>query len=189
MTKELIDYSGKFNPSLTYKDFSKEQLLKLMDAWWKIGMQVDVWWNRIVSDNIGFEAAKKCNPLVWVLIAPHEIRCMREALNVTGDDVESFFKVIQNDIGFPQPLFDITWDLKNPKHGIITIHRCGGMDFYTRESQKRGYDMTQWLCHEYETAAFDAYTHAFNPNIQVKALKLPPKKTPSEPACQWEFTL
>jgi len=186
MTEGFADYSGEFRPSLKYADFSKEALLKLMDAWWRIAMQEDVWWHRIVAAKVSPEVAKECNALMWVRIAKQEIRWMREALNVTGDDVASFWKVMQNDIGFPQPMFDLTWDLKSPNHGILTIHRCAGYDFYL---QKNGPEFANWLCKDLENAAFDAYTHAFNPDIKVSCLKLPPKKSPDEPACQWEFTL
>lgn len=186
MTNELSDYSGKFNPKLTYDDFSKEQLIRLMNAWWKIGLGIDVWWHNIVEEKVSRELSRDCDTQMWVRIAPQEIALIREALRVTENDVASFWKVIQNDIGFPQGLFDVTWDLKNPNHGILTVHRCQG---YEHRLEAKGLEYCHWMCEVLETAAFDAYTHAFNPNIKVNCLKLPPKKIENEPACQWEFTL
>lgn len=184
---DLKDYSGPFRPDLQYIDFSKEQLVKLMDAWWKIAMQEDTWWHRIVSKAVNEEVAKECNKQMWVKIAPQEIMFMREALGITGNDVESFWKVMQNDIGFSQGLFELEWDLKNKNHGILTIKTCKGYDYY---SLRRGEDFcNNYLCKDLETAAFDAYTAAFNPKIKVTDLKLPPRKSPHEPICQWEFKL
>jgi hypothetical protein len=186
-TDGLADYSGPFNPKLKYADFSKEQLLKLMDAWWRIAMQEDVWYHRIIAEEVNEDVAKECNTQMWVKIAPQEIGFMRQALGITGNDVESFWKVMQNDIGFSQGLFELDFDLKNPNHGILTIKTCRGYDYYSR---KRGEDFcNNWLCKDLETKAFGAYTAAFNPKIKVTDLKLPPRKTPNEPICQWEFKL
>jgi len=186
MVDEKLGDPGKFDPNHKWKDFSKETLLRIMNAWWKIAMQEDIWWNRLVTEKVDEATAKECDKLMWVKIAPQEIQWMKEALNITKDDVESFFKVIQNDIGFPEELFDHEFDLKNPNHGIITVNRCGGWDFYCHN---KGQDYAMWLCHDLEMAAFDAYTHAFNPNIKVTALNLPPKKKPDDPICKWEFVL
>ncbi len=186
MAKELTDYSGKFNPKLTYNDFSKEQLVRLLSAWWKIGLRVDTWWHQIIEEKVSTKVARDCETQCWVRIAPEEIAFMRGALNVTENDVASFWKVMQNDIGFPQEMFDNTWDLKNNNHGILTVNNCRGYDACLA---LYGENRSNWMCNDLETAAFDAYTRAFNPNIKVKCLKLPPKKNDSEPACKWEFTL
>ena len=120
MAEDLMGYKGEFRPSLKYADFSKETLLRLLDAWWKIAMQEDVWWHRIVAAKVSPEVAKECNTLMWVKIAKQEIGFMREALGVTDNDVASFWKVIQNDIGFPQGLFDLTYI---PRHIYAILFR------------------------------------------------------------------
>ena len=40
-----------------------------------------------------------------------------------------------------------------------------------------------------EDLAFDLYCELVNPNIKCRALKRPPRKSPGEVCCEWEFKL
>lgn len=186
MAKELSDYRGEFDPKMTYNDFSKEQLVRLLYAWWNIGLRIDTLWHQIVSEKVSEKIARECDTEMWVRIAPEEIAFMRDALNVRGNDVASLWKVQQHDIGMPQGLFDLTWDLKNPNHGILTIHRCGG---YERRLVFNGEEYCRWMCEVLDGEGYPGYVKAFNPNMEVRPLKQPPKKNPDEPHCQWEYKL
>ena len=45
----------------------------------------------------------------------------------------------------------------------------------------------KWVCHVVEPQAVAKYLN--NPKIKVTPLKLPPRKSPDEICCQWEFKL
>jgi len=188
MARDIKEYSEQFQPNSRYEDLSREALLGLMQEWWQVCMQVEIEWRRLVEEKVGPEVAREINPLTWVRIARKAMRWLRQATGVTGDDVVSFARMLNYDIGFPQPLFDYRWEFKGPNYGIITINKCRGLEFYQRESGKRGHDFVQWLCHEYEPQAWGAYASAHNPNMKTTPLKLPPQG-PGEPACQWEFKI
>jgi hypothetical protein len=189
MTSSTKDYSEQFQPNGRYEDLSKEACVNLMQqAWWRVCMQLEIEWRRLVEEKYGIEAAKELNPITWERIAPKDIKWLREATGITGDDVVSFARILNYDIGFPQPVFDYSWEFKGPNYGILTIRRCRGLEFYQREGKKAGKDYTHWLCHEYEPRAYGAYATAHNQKMKTTPLKLPPQG-PGEPACQWEFKI
>jgi len=189
MTNHTEEYSRQFEADGQYEDLSKEALLNLMmGPWYKEQMQVESEWHGLVTEKFGFDIAKQMNPLTWVRIAPKAIRWLREATGITGNDVVSFARLVNYDLGFPRPLFDRHWEFKGPNHGILTVDRCRGMEAHQKESAKRGYDLVRWLCQEYDPQAFGAYAAAVNPKMKITPLKLPPQR-PGEPACQWEFKI
>ena len=189
MTNHTEEYSAQFQANGRYEDLSKEALLNLMTGpWYKEQMQVESEWHQLVVEKMGFEVARQMNPLTWVRIAPKAIRWLRQATGVTGDDVVSFARLLNYDLGFPHPLFDYHWEFKGPNLGILTINRCRGYEAHLKASEKLGYDLVHWLCHEYDPQAYGAYATAVNPKMKTTPLKLPPQR-PGEPACQWEFKI
>ena len=60
MPEEMNDYSGPFNPNLTFDCFSKEFLLKLMKTWQYAWLHMSGAWYEAVQSRFGFDAANAC---------------------------------------------------------------------------------------------------------------------------------
>jgi len=181
---ELDDLSGPFNPHLRFEDFSKDFLLKLIHIWQYAWLQLDAAWFDTVKDRFGSEAAYDCDVAMWLRVAarcnPRYARIANIQLKTVVDSLKVTQLPLDNTMG---GLFPVEYDIKNENHAIVTVINCRALLFCEREAPER----IEPMCHVVEPQIFKAYL--VNPKIKVTALKLPPRKSPEEIACQWEYKL
>jgi hypothetical protein len=187
--KELQDYSGSFIPNLKMKGFSKDAILRLWIATSKLYTGVDGIWMTMTRERFGNEVACELDREIWTKRGtPVEIRRIREAMNIWGDDVESLFKYFQIHPQLTGLEYEIEYDLKNKNHGIYTIKRCKSLEYFERHNEDP--QIVRYVCQEIDWPAFQLTAHTFNPNMKVTPLKMPPRKSKDEfPHCQWEFKI
>ena len=104
-------------------------------------------------------------------------------LNIKGNDVVSLMKAMQITPWFRNTEHDI--DMRNQNTAILTINRCATLEALEKEGEGREKD----ICNAFEPIVFTRYASFFNPDIEVKCLKSPPRKSKDEICCQWEFSL
>ncbi len=181
---ELKDYSGEFRPNIRYQDFSKDALARLLTEYARLGIMLDAMWNTTVREKYGQDEANKVELAVWNKMVPkfEQVRVMN-ALNIQGNDVASCFKELQMDPQFPLELWDITWDLKNKNHGFFTVNKCRALERFEKLGDTKN---IVEIC-DLDLKAFEKIACFFNPNMKVTAVKLPPRKSPNDVACQCEF--
>ena len=181
----LDDYSGAFNPEARYQDFSKEATARLLTEYARLGLALDGWWFATIQERYGEEAAIECEKAVWDRGIPYEQQRVMKALNIQGSDVAACFKALQMDPQFCLDIFDIDWELKGPNHGIYTVRRCRALELF----EKRGETVKMVNMCQLDWDAFKKIAGFFNPDMKVEPLKLPPRQSPDEVACQWEFRI
>lgn len=182
---ELQDYSGEFMPDIKYQDFSKDALARLLTEYARLDLALDAWWQDTVREKYDEKIAIELELAVWARGVPYQQQRVIEALNIRGHDVAACFKELQMDPQFRPPMFDISWDLKNSNHGIFTLNRCKAVDYF----EKQGDTKTMLAMCDLDWKAFERIARFFNPDMKVTALKLPPRKSNDDIACQWEFKL
>ncbi|MFC1944875.1 DUF6125 family protein [Chloroflexota bacterium] len=182
---ELNDYSGEFNPKAKYQDFSKEALADLLTEYARLGLALDLRWYAVIRERHSEQEAIECERAVAVKKIPHRQQRIMEALHIQGNDIANCLKAIQMDIGACPNICDVGWELKNPNYGIYTINHCAALGSYERHGEVVTMDN---ICH---TCSSDLNRVAkfFNPQITVKPLKLPPRKSEGEICCIWEFKI
>jgi len=181
---ELNDYSGPFRPDLTFDDFSKEFLLKLMTMWQFASLHLRAAWFEVVKDRFGTDAANDCNLQAltkateriyprYTKVAGYQPTTVREAMKglQLGPD---------NNIG---GLFPSEYEFRSDNHLIMTVVQCRGLLAHER----RAPEMIYPTCHILEKKVLQG--QLINPGIKVTPLKLPPRDSYEEIACQWEFKL
>jgi hypothetical protein len=183
---DLEDYSGPFNPNLKLTDFSKEALLRLLVAAGKMYLGADGMWTTVIRRRYGDDVALSCSKEVWNTIGQQELRRPTEAMNIGVGDIASLFKFFQVDPGFAV-MFDIDFDLSDDgRYGLMTVKRCPSLEYFERHGD-------EWLmnlaCKELDVPMLPETARHFNPEIKTRPLRLPPRKSKDEIACQWEFTL
>ena len=183
---ELPDYSGELKPDLKMQDFSKDALVRLWQAAGKLYVGLDGLWYSLIRERLGEQMARELDRELWKRAAHLEVRRVREAMNIWGEDVASVFKFLQVDLGGGAIWPDFECALKDRNHGILTIKRCRGLEYYERHGETT---LQKHACEVLDVEGFEDAAHLFNPNIKVTALKLPPRKSKDEIACQWEFKL
>lgn len=182
--KEMKDYSGPFQPNLTFEDFSKEFLLKLMHVWQYGWLHMTEAWYNAVKQRWGVDAANDCETQAWETIGervnPRFPKVANIELNTVVDSLKCLQLPLDNTTG---GLFPAEANIINPNHVIWTIPRCRSLEFFEAKEPER----IKHVCHINEKRIIERYL--VNRKIKVTPLKLPPRKSPDDIACQWEFKL
>ena len=182
---ELNDYSGPFRPDLKLSDFSKEFLLRLIPHWQWTWFQMDAAWFDGILDRYGPDFAWYVNGKVYAQEVPE--RCNRryaKMFNIKRDNVVDSLKVLQlpldNTMGGQYPT---TYDIRDENHAVLSVWGCPNLEWYEHQAPER----IRPMCQINEIQMIRGYV--CNPNIEVKALRLPPRQSPEEMACQWEHSI
>jgi hypothetical protein len=184
--KEMEDYSGELKADLSMTDFSKEALVRLWHLGGRLYTGLDGLWYSLIRERFGEDTARELDAELWRRAAPHEVRRNREAMNIWGNDVEAVLKFCQIDPGTGGVFPEFSVELKNKNHGTLTIKRCLGLEYYEKHGET---ELQKHACEVVDGEGFQRAAHLFNPKIRVRPLKLPPRKSKDEIACQWEFAL
>ena len=75
-------------------------------------------------------------------------------------------------------------DIKNHDNAMFTITHCPTLEALEREGEGREKE----ICRIVEPVVLKCYASFFNLDIEVKGLKMPPRKSKDGDCCQWEFT-
>ena len=180
---DLVEYSDKFDHKFSYDRFSKETLLKLLEAYSEYMRRIDGLWYLAVLDKWGNDEAFDCDLRVWEKYQPYETKSMSSLLNIRDDDVAAIMKYIQLT---PSTWFrDYDLDLKSPNYGVMTVNHCPNL----LSLEKEGTGREKLICQEVELKVLGSVVRHFNPNIKITGLKLPPRTDYSDCCCQWEYKL
>ncbi len=180
---DLIDYSGEFDPTFRYENFSKETLMKLLEIYGKYLLRIDGFWYLTVMEKWGNDKAFDCDVKVWEILQPWEVKVISDLLNIWGKSVATVMKYFQIWPWLWVMNFDI--DLKSQNHGVVTITHCPTL----KSLEKEGTGRERLICQEMDPKMMGIVAHHFNPDIEVKGLKVPPRTDYSDCCCQWEFKL
>jgi len=184
--KELDDYSGQFVPNIQFEDFSKEALIKLLKTYSLCTLILPWGWLDIVKQRHGEDEGNQCWLQVWVKVGAPMSERLARGLNIQDKDVVGLLKSIQLNPTVLLDRFRYTVEVKNSNLGILAITRCPALDIWEKEGNT---ELIQFCCHELEVPLFEALAKPFHPNMKAIPLKLPPRQSPDEIACQWEIRI
>ena len=185
--KEVSAYTGPHDPNLKLEDLSKDLLVSLVKEFARQSMLIEAFWVELIGKKYGREEAFRDALAVREKQGPMEMRGIKEALKIPGDDVITFIKTldfIPDGPGNPDA-FENHYDIKDSNHVILTITRCRPCAYYEERGDEEG---RRRIC-EIDEPLFDRYAQAVNPDIKCTPLKLPPRKSKDDIFCQWEIKL
>ena len=180
---KLDDYSGELLPDLKFSDFSPGILAGLLTVYAKLYLAVDGFWYLTVKERLGNESALACDIEVLKKVAKYEMAGVTELLNIKGSDVATVMKAMQTTPWFRNTEHKI--EIENQNTALLTITNCATLNALEKEGEGRENE----ICKIVEPIVFKQYASFFNPHIEVRCLKSPPRKSKDEICCQWEFTL
>ncbi|MFC1999322.1 DUF6125 family protein [Chloroflexota bacterium] len=184
--QELEEYSGPFRPDVKLEDFSKEALLRLFRATARQYLSIDGIWNSVIKENFGEKTARDMETEVWKRATSSEIHRTMGALNIQGDGVATVLKAIQCAPG-TAGIMDFDCELKDEKHGVLTVKRCSSLEFFERHRDTEG---IEFACLTLDTeVGYPETAAAVNPKMKAIPLKRPPRQSKDEICCQWEFKI
>jgi hypothetical protein len=182
---ELKDYVGEFKKDVNLEDFSRGTLVRLFQAAAKCYLGIDGIWYSLIKERFGERVARDLEFELWSIATPKEVGRTMAAMNIQGNDVATVFKVLQCAPG-TAGIMDFECDLKNRNHGILTVKRCSSLEYFERHRDLEG---IKFACDVMDRAMYPVTAQAVNPNITVTPLKLPPRSSKDDIACQWEFRI
>ncbi len=184
---ELKDYSGELKPGIRYEDLSKESLVKLAKTYGRLYLLLHNFWQRTTIDRHGLGEVVATEIEIWKQQGKYEPRWICKALNIQGDDVISWMKMLQfAPLGWVPESFDYHWDIKSKDHMIVTIDRCFAAAAWEKEGDT---EKIKHYCNNMEPPAFQAIGTAFNPKMKVTAVKVPPRTSDKDCYCIWDFKI
>ena len=182
--KELRDYSGEFAPDIRFQDFSKDTLAELLRVYSQVIQATDGLWYLAIKERRGDEDAFACD--LWA--APRVVGIMVEEvaklLKIQGKDIPAVMKYLQ--VAPWLGTYQYKVELKKANQGILITNHCPTLAALEREGEGREKNICQMVC---GGLIYRKIADFFNPDIEVNALKLPPREGEEETCCEWEFKL
>lgn len=182
--KELTDYSGPFNPSLSFDNFSKDFLLKLIQMWQWSWIQLDSAFFNQVLKRADLDTSFQCATESWVRIAedcnPRYAKIAKIPLTNAVDSVKVYQLPLDNPMG---TVYKSTYDIQNENSVTVTVGRCPTLEWAEKNAPERIVPM----CHDLEGKVIEKYK--VNMDVQFTQLVLPPRQSPDQIACSFQLTL
>ena len=187
---ELADYSGKFMENFRYEDFSREALFKLVKEYARVYVGYMGMWTTVTRERMGIEESYKLfNEVLVRTVRQFEAPGIMKALNIYGNDVITLIKLMQAiPDGSGDDIYPSTYDIKNNNHVIFTVKMCPTLLFYEKRGDHKGIEFCCGVGGLEEVTIIE-YAKFVNPDIKITALKVPPRKSKDDIACQWEIKL
>lgn len=183
MLKSLQEHSESSTPEMRLEELSREALIDLVKLYSKLYMALDGFWYLAVKERNSDDEALACDFWAWEKIARYEMKHLTAALKIQEKDVAAFMKAFQ--------LVPWIWnmeqkvEIRGNDYALLTVPRCLTLEALEKEGEGR----EARICGLIEPKVFKDYASFFNPDIEVKCLKSPPRKSKDDVCCQWEFRL
>ena len=184
----LEDYSGPFKPDLRFTDFSREQLARMYLMSCEYGFLIMEAYQAHIAEKYGFDAMLEVLA-VWeneqFLAKCADMK--RRWMKIEGNDIESYMKDFQTDFtALPGKYYDVTFEMPSKDRGIMTFNRCVAVDI----AEQLGTDgeFLYRVCKTTCPPAMVVAARMYNPDIVVKELAIPPRKSKDDICCSWEYT-
>lgn len=181
--KGLSDYSADFNPDLRFEDLSKETLVRLLELYSRLLVTLDGFWYLSIKERVSNEEALACDHWVWERELRYMVDDIKELLGINGKDVVDFMKVLQ-----ARPLHFVIEEkiqAMNRNDVVLTVTHCPTLVALEKEGEGRDATHCELAC----SIMRRKHAELFNPEIEVRCLKVPPRKSQKDTFCQWEYRI
>jgi hypothetical protein len=176
----------EYSPDFTLTQLSRQTLAILGREWLMHGH---------LQDRVGMPFAHEGRPHEvmeaiaideWMGVSPIYSVRTQQALNFTGDGVDTIMKNLQFDIGAPHHFMDFRCTVHDHDHGEFFLAHCGAL----MDVEPMGVEYVHGMCHTIEDPTFDATAVATNPRAQIRPVHRPPR-VPADrhPHCHWTVTI
>jgi hypothetical protein len=179
--KKLDNYSGAFIPDLKLSDLSPDALAGLLKLYAKLYIAMDGIWYLALKERLGDKEALACDIEVWEKNCRYEVARIKRQLKIRGNDIVVLMKVFQLCPWCLQMKFNI--EIRDKNSALFTTTYCPTLDALEEEGRGREGE----ICRVVGPKIMKAYAFALDPDIKVRCLKLPPRKSKDDICCQWEF--
>ncbi|MBT3310910.1 MAG: hypothetical protein HN737_10770 [Desulfobacterales bacterium] len=164
---------------INYEELSKDELIKRAKLTSELAIAIDGLWFLSAEKANGFDKALDMDIEVWERYFSVSIKRIRKYFDIKLNGLEGIKEIMRYD-----PMWDpIGYELieDSPDSLIFQVHNCPALE----GMEKIGREIL--TCEPVEGAYLKKLAETCDPKLKVKALKLPPRKSPDELCCQWRF--
>ncbi|MFA4835793.1 MAG: DUF6125 family protein [Dehalococcoidia bacterium] len=183
MAELMNDYSGPLKTDFSLNDCSQGFLVKIAREWQYEFLKFEEMMFNMVKERIGQEEADKFELELWKKFCKVNVPRIARLANIkvrNAVDYQKLSQLLPEGLMF-QPI--TTYEVINPDHVKLTVHKCLILDWMEKNDPAR----IKRMCHEVEGALFTDYIKVLLPDFKANPLMLPPRKSPSDIACVWEY--
>lgn len=182
---ELDDYSGEFRPDIRYEDFSKEALGRLIEEYCRLGFRLDGTWQEVIRRRLGKAEAMAAENEVWAQLVPFWQSRVAKALNIRGDDVATYLKLLQMDPQMCYRLMGVECELHDADHATLRVRTCHAVKYFKHTTGDM--EALKEMC-VLDKRAFEKVAAHVNPEIKVEEVFLPTDPgAPDDPNCEFRI--
>ncbi|TXT57716.1 MAG: hypothetical protein BAJATHORv1_10420 [Candidatus Thorarchaeota archaeon] len=167
---------------MNFEDLSKEELLKIVDAYAKAWQAMDGAYFLALEKKYGMDVAIEMDKEAWRIFSPIEAkRIMREF------DVEKNggLDALEKALGYRvyARLNTQSCTREDDKSLIFKMHACRVQVARNRKG------LPDFPCKQVGIIEYEEFAKTIDPRIKTRCISCPPDPHPDEYYCAWEFTL
>ncbi|MEW6614354.1 MAG: DUF6125 family protein [Thermodesulfobacteriota bacterium] len=160
---------------------SKEELINLIKVYARLFLALDGFWFLEVEKKFGYEAALEMDTKAWEGYFPYEARLLRKTLGIKEEGIPGIIETLKQSAFVPcmeQKIEEVS-----EKRGVFALYKCPSLEAMERAGRK------EFTCEPVGTIVFQKYAESIDPRVKVRFLDGPPRKSPEDVSCKWEFAL
>ena len=165
---------------LDLNELSKEELIATVKAHSRLFLALDGFWFLAVEEEFGYDTALKIDLDVWRKYFPYEGKYLRKHLGLKKEGIPGIVEVLKY-ATFAPCMSKVLISEASEEKGDIGYYGCPSL----LAMEKAG--RTDFTCNEAE-CLFDAFAKTIDPIVESKMIGGPPRKSPEDVSCRWEFT-
>ena len=160
---------------------SKETLIKLIEVYGKNWLTLDGLWFQGVEEKYSMDAALEIDLRMWMRQPITEAKRIKEALNITDNDMPTILKVIDCMTWSQAYTFEVE-ELALDR-AVFYYPHCRPQD------QRVSKGIGELPCRPTGVACFGLAAKVINPTAEVECIFCPPGPHPTDCWCKWQLTI
>jgi len=163
-----------------FDSLPRETLVKLLKLYSRLFLALDGFWFLALKEKSGYDIALEVDTKAWEGYFPYEAKKVRAALGIEDTSMVGIVDTLKYSAFVPCMTHVIPEATEDKS--VFACYNCPSLT----AMERAGYPPT---CVPVGQKVFEAYARAINPRAKVRFLEGPPRKSPSDVSCKWEFFL
>ena len=165
-----------------FEGLSKEELLKIIDAYAKAWQAMDGAYFLALEKKYGMDIAIEMDKEAWKIFSPIEAnRIMRDFGISQGGGLKALEEALEYRVYARLNKQSTEWIDENTL--IFTMNACRVQLARNRK------DLPDFPCKQVGEIEYSYFAETIDPRIKTRCLFCPPDEHPADAYCRWEFTL
>lgn len=160
---------------------SKEELIRLVKVYSRLFLAFDGFYFLVAEEKFGYQAALDLDTKAWEGYFPYEARLLRKTLGIREEGITGIIETLKQSAFVP--CMEQRIEELSDKRAVFALYKCPSLEAMEKAGR------TEFTCEPVGTKVFQKYAESMVPGVKVRFLDGPPRKSPEDVSCKWEFAL